>query len=702
MAELFIKLFNMSISASWLVLAVLFLRMVLKSAPKAIRCVLWGLVVVRLVCPFSIESIFSLLPSAETIPQEIMQAQKPVIHSGIAILNSYVNATISQTLAPTIEVSINPMQRIIFTVTAVWIAGMIVMIIYGLSSYLRLRQRICAGVYDTQKDVWLCDYIDTPFILGVFRPRIYLPSNILDEDEVYVIAHEKAHLKRLDHWWKLLGFGLLTVYWFNPVMWVAYILFCRDMELACDEHVVKEFGAEQKKQYSEALINCSISHKMISACPLAFGEVGVKRRIKNVLHYKKPAFWITALAGACCIVAAVCFLTDPADRVKEPDLSFLNYENAISLVADREKVMVIWCPVTEKGEDGKIRIGEVSGKDLAIYLDNMEWKPSNAPRTSLHSPGSVDFVIADEHRIQVYKRQEGDLFAYAFVQFGAEKRYYRVGYRDYEAAVEIVGPPTMDDSNSQSETEEISMDIWGESVIFQPETVEYFCQDSPDIFTPRVRLDLEEKSFSFSISALSSQMPPSGTYEMTDTALILTANNESKKIYVFQNDGEKYIFDETKSAPMPKYNYGKDLGAQSPVPDGAVFEPVVVHLVAGEGVTASQVIDGMMTDIDGDGNVEISCLSYGQTSGIFTFQFDIKEYGSKELEYSNIFTTEGYAYYDFSFFVDGTGAYYLRGRKQGKDIEEQVYRISFEEGNIVLTKDGTTERLTSKKALSTE
>ena len=191
MAELFIKLFNMSISASWLVLAVLFLRMVLKSAPKAIRCVLWGLVVVRLVCPFSIESIFSLLPSAETIPQEIMQAQKPVIHSGIAILNSYVNATISQALAPTIEVSINPMQRIIFTVTAVWIAGMIVMIIYGLSSYLRLKQRICAGVYDTQKDVWLCDYIATPFILGIFRPRIYLPSNILDEDEVYRILSSK-------------------------------------------------------------------------------------------------------------------------------------------------------------------------------------------------------------------------------------------------------------------------------------------------------------------------------------------------------------------------------------------------------------------------------------------------------------------------------------------------------------------------------
>ena len=285
-------------------------------------------------------------------------------------------------------------------------------------SYLRLYRRICAGVYDAQKKIWRCDYISTPFILGVFRPRIYLPSSILEVDEAYVIAHERTHLKRLDHWWKLLGFVLLTIYWFNPVMWIAYILFCRDMELACDERVIKELGAEQKKQYSEALINCSTSHKVISACPLAFGEVGVKRRIKNILHYKKPALWIMAFA--------------------------------ISLVADRDKVVAIWCPVTEEGEDGKIRIGEVSGKDLAIYLDNMEWEPCKAPRTSLHSPGSVDFVIEDDHRIQVYKRQEGDLYAYAFVQYGEEKRYYRVGYKDYEAAVEILGAPTLDSGNSRT------------------------------------------------------------------------------------------------------------------------------------------------------------------------------------------------------------------------------------------------------------
>lgn len=709
MAEIFIKLFNMSISASWLVLAVLVLRVILQRAPKTVWCVLWGLVAVRLLCPFSIESIFSLIPSAETIPEEIMYVQEPAIHSGIVALNTFVNPTLSEKLAPTPEVSVNPMQRIVLGATVCWSVGMTIMVLYGLISYVRLHRRICACVYDTQKKVWLCDYIATPFILGVFRPRIYLPSNLQDEDEVYVIAHEKAHLKRLDHWWKLLGFGLLTIYWFNPVMWIAYILFCRDMELACDEHVVKTLGAEQKKQYSEALINCSASHKMIPACPVAFGELGVKRRIKNVLHYKKPAFWIMAAAGLSCLVAALCFLTDPVDRVKEPDLSFLNYENAISLVADREKVMVIWCPVTGDGEDGKIRIGEVSGKDLALYLDNMEWEPCKAPRTSLHSPGSVDFVIADDHRIQVYKRQEGDLYAYAFVQYGEEKRYYRVGYKDYEAAVEIIGSPTPDNmsNNNKSDNsgqfgEELVMEIWGELVIFEPEAVEYFYLDSYDPFGPRLSLSLADKKFSFSISALSSQMPPRGSFEMSETELILRTENGSGEKYVFQKEGEGYVFHAEESAPMPKYNYGKDLGVQSPVPDGAVFEPVAVHLSAREGGTSSQVMDSMMADMDGDGNVELCCLSYGTTSGIFTFRFDVKEAGNEELEYSNIFTTEGYAYHDLDFFVDNTGNYYLKAQKQDKNAERQLYVISFDEGDIVLTKDGTTERLTSRNALSTE
>ncbi|MBQ8816417.1 MAG: transcriptional regulator, partial [Lachnospiraceae bacterium] len=300
MTAVFLKLLNMSIAAGWLALAVMVLRLILKKAPKAIHCVMWGLVGIRLVCPFSVESIFSLIPSAETVPPEIMYEQEPTIHSGVSALNSYINPIISESLAPAASANITPVQRLVFVSTVIWIAGIMIMACYGMISYLRLRRRIgesvrfCKGPDRDSKfpakygnHIWVCDRISTPFILGVMRPRIFLPSDINEEDAAYVIAHECAHLKRRDHWWKPIGFVLLTIYWFNPVMWAAYILLCGDIELACDEQVIKDMGTESKKSYLETLINCSSSERMISACPLAFGEVGVERRVKNILHYKK-------------------------------------------------------------------------------------------------------------------------------------------------------------------------------------------------------------------------------------------------------------------------------------------------------------------------------------------------------------------------------------------------------------------------------
>lgn len=437
MTAVFLKLLNMSIAASWLVLAVLVLRILLKRAPKAVRCVLWGLVAVRLICPVSLESIFSLIPSAETIPQEIVYVQSPTIHSGLSTLNAYVNPIISETFAPKPGDSMNPMQTIVFVATFVWLVGVVAMVCYGFFSYWHLRRKTAACIRH-EKNIWLCDYISTPFILGVIRPRIFLPSSLREVDSAYVIAHERAHLKRHDHWWKPLGFALLTVYWFQPVLWIAYIVLCRDIELACDERVIRDMGEDSKKPYLEALINCSTSHKLITACPLAFGEVGVERRIKNVLHYKKPALWILVVAAVACVVAAVCFLTNPVERSKEPDLSFLNYENAISLVMDRNEVQAIHYPVVDEDGNGMIQIAVADGGDLAVYFDDMEWKECKAPNRSLYSPGSVVFIIEDDYRIQIYKRQEGSLFAYACVEYGEKERYYKVGYKDYETAVAIL------------------------------------------------------------------------------------------------------------------------------------------------------------------------------------------------------------------------------------------------------------------------
>jgi beta-lactamase regulating signal transducer with metallopeptidase domain len=303
----------MSITASWLILAIVGLRVLRKKAPKAILCVLWALVGIRLVCPFSVESVLSLIPSSETVSPDIVYSHAPVISSGVPAINHAINPIISSSFTPGPSESANPLQIWISAASIVWIAGVAALLLYGVISYLRLRRRVNAAM-PLRDTVWLCDEIKTPFILGIVNPRIYLPSDIDEQKIGYVVAHENAHLKRRDHWWKLLSFALLSVYWFNPLMWLAYILLCRDIELACDERVVKEMSIDYKKAYSNALLSCSVPRRMILACPLAFGEVGVKERIKTVLNYRKPAFWIIAAAVAACVVVALCFLTNPKEE----------------------------------------------------------------------------------------------------------------------------------------------------------------------------------------------------------------------------------------------------------------------------------------------------------------------------------------------------------------------------------------------------
>lgn len=322
MDTVFIKLLNMSITASWLVLAVILLRFLLKKAPKWIMGVLWGFVAIRLICPFSLVSVCSLVPSAEPIPPNIIVSENPAINSGLPIINQVVNPIISESLAPNIENSVNPMQIITSVASVIWIIGIIAMLLYTHISYIRICRKVREAV-PLKENIWICDHISSPFILGMIRPRIYLPSSISEADVKYVISHEKAHLKRKDHIWKPLGFLLLSVYWFNPILWIAYILLCKDIELACDEKVIRQLGTEIKKPYSYALINCSAPRKMISACPLAFGEIGVKERVKGVLNYKKPAFWMIIVAVVTCVITAVCLLTSPVN--KNAELNGSNY-----------------------------------------------------------------------------------------------------------------------------------------------------------------------------------------------------------------------------------------------------------------------------------------------------------------------------------------------------------------------------------------
>ena len=310
MNELFLKIINMSISASWLILAVLILRLVLKKAPKWVNVLLWGIVAVRLICPFSFESALSLIPSAETFPEKVISGPSFDIQTGISPVDNRINDYLGDRYFEGVTVPANNGNNIMTILTIVWIIGILLLVAYTIISYRRLHREIDTAVH-YKDNIFQSENVSSPFVLGIINPRIYLPFSMNEQDLEHVVAHEQAHIRRKDHWWKPLGFLLLTIYWFNPLMWLAYVLLCRDIELACDEKVIKELGNEQRADYTQALVVCSVNRRMIAACPLAFGEVGVKDRVKSVMNYKKPAFWIIILAVIACVIVAVCFLTNP-------------------------------------------------------------------------------------------------------------------------------------------------------------------------------------------------------------------------------------------------------------------------------------------------------------------------------------------------------------------------------------------------------
>ena len=311
MTSLFLTILNMSMVASWVILAVILLRLLLRRAPKWMTCALWAIVALRLVCPFSIESMFSLIPSAEIVsPAELQFSESPAIDTGIPAINNTLNPIIQDSLAAAPEASVNQVQILIFAGHVIWLVGLTVMLGYAAVSFLRVR-RMLAEAVASQENVYLCDAVNSPFIFGLLYPGIYLPSDIDEAQLDYVLAHERSHLKRLDHVWKTLGYFLLAVYWFNPLVWIAYFLLCKDIELACDERVIQDLDMDERKAYSKALVAFSMKRRMITFCPIAFGEVSIKERVKTVLNYKKPAFGLVVTTVIVCMIAAAVFLTNP-------------------------------------------------------------------------------------------------------------------------------------------------------------------------------------------------------------------------------------------------------------------------------------------------------------------------------------------------------------------------------------------------------
>ena len=391
MAAVFLKLLNLSISASWLVLAVLVLRLVSKRSPKWMNVLLWGIVALRLVLPFSIESALSLIPSAETVsPTAVQFAPAPTITSGVSVIDNAVNPSLSEHFAAVPTASVNPLYVWAYLAGWVWLIGLGAMLLYALVSYLRLRRRVSVSL-PIQDHIYLCDAISSPFILGVVKPRIYLPSGLDEVQRQNVLAHEQAHLARRDHWWKPLGFALLAVYWFNPVLWLAYALLCRDIELACDERVIRTMDESAVKTYSTVLLACSMPRKAVITCPLAFGEVGVKERVRNALHYKKPAFWVVAASVAVCVVVAVCFLTNPPTDTDAAGLVGFHREQ------------VTYADVTDESGAQPSSVQLTAEETDAVYalLDTLQYKRLGAASAMQDCYARLYFISAAGERCEI-------------------------------------------------------------------------------------------------------------------------------------------------------------------------------------------------------------------------------------------------------------------------------------------------------------
>ena len=406
MSDLFLKIVNMSISASWLVAAVLILRLVLKKAPKWVNVLLWGIVAVRLICPFSFESALSLIPSAETFPEKIISGPSFDVQTGITPIDNRINDYLGDRYFEGVTVPTNNGNNVMTILTIVWIIGILLLATYTIISYQRLNRKVDTAVH-YKDNIFQSENVSSPFVLGIINPRIYLPFSMNEQDMEHVVAHEQAHIRRKDHWWKPLGFLLLTIHWFNPLMWLAYVLLCRDIELACDEKVIKGLSNEQRADYTQALVACSVNRRMIAACPLAFGEVGVKERVKSVMNYKKPAFWVIIMAVIVCVGVAVCFLTNPKQdrytlRIVVPAGSqeeFVYTDEEVSTVRNSIKIWsgdglgdteVLLFPVNKTAETGYTATYLTHGMPVEFDAEKDTWFKIGV---NMQNPTNEDIIV---------------------------------------------------------------------------------------------------------------------------------------------------------------------------------------------------------------------------------------------------------------------------------------------------------------------
>ena len=675
MTEFFLTVVNMSISAGWIVFAVLLLRLLLKKAPKWISVVLWGIVAIRLVCPFSIESVLSLMPSAETVSSDIMMDRTPEIDTGIPLVNHVINPVISGSFTPDPATSANPLQLWIPTFAVIWIVGMMVLLVYTVVSYAKVRQRIgtavllCDNIYQSENVV-------SPFVLGFIKPKIYLPFNMNEKDMEHVVAHERAHIRRKDHLWKPLGFFLLTLHWFNPLMWLGYVLLCRDIELACDEKVIGELDRDARADYSQALLTCSVNRRMIAACPLAFGEVGVKNRVKSVLNYKKPAFWIIIAAVVACVVVAVCFLTNPPssddenNSVNPSGEIFTDYEGvyvsikSIDTNAGGHTVFnLIWHNTTKEevtyGESYIIERKEgndwvnTASEELYFTTIGLLLNPNSTAYKS-YSTQRFDVSESGTYRLRVsFSVDEGD------------------GYKKYNTWIEFkVGSiPTTD--------------------YLRERYPEYFGLDDSkglDVYV----WQMAKNHYSFGLLPHDEQgrdwlahelLNLRGTSAEEMSVILSTYNIDENDIYIipWQNPVSSYL---GEWQIIVEGEDTDDLNAKRQ----AYIEHIRQMLSSVIGpMEFEMVYDTATFDIDNDGVDEVCTMSVGPTSGLFTFRFNARELGTEKVEYHTVVYSQCY---DLSFQKGSDGITRVQGITQGENPETHLFDISIKDGYVYLTENG--------------
>ena len=698
MSEIFLKIINMSISASYIVLAVLLLRLLLKKAPKWITVVLWDIVAVRLICPFSIESVLSLIPSSEVVSPDIMMDKTPEINTGIPVLNQVINPVISGSFTPDPGTSANPLQLWIPTFAVIWIIGMVALLIYTVISFAKVKRKIGTAVL-LRDNIYQSENVVSPFVLGIIKPKIYLPFGMNEKDMEHVVAHEMAHIRRKDHLWKPLGFLLLSLHWFNPLMWLGYVLLCRDIELACDEKVIKELDHDARADYSEALLTCSVNRRMIAACPLAFGEVGVKDRVKSVLNYKKPAFWIIIAAVVACVAVAVCFLTNPP--AKDVNLEF-PFE-----IEDVENIEMYHYVGTPGQVEKKVIVSEQDIKNLYEQFESISYKLKKVDEVAGGETTSFRFNLSDGTMYEliyrgygvkkgILKSPTGDFMYFTSADIGWNWRWLN---EDLEA-VEVdkselpgndinlgasnliygfVPSPSDSDKLSYIYIRDFGCNVKDVTIDFKQVRFEngnmifdvYWVNNG----TENVDIGPDFEVYRYNGSSLE-KLNSKGVWLTYRQILAGKGMNIAGDM-----DTAKFEYENTVSYYLSEHYDVLTPGNYRFEAHGAWVEFQILDNFN----MISAVYDTATFDIDGDGKEENCSLLFGRTSGLFTFIFLVKDKETGDVEYE---TTIYSQVYELSFQKGADGKTKVQGITQGENPETHLFDISIKDGYVNLTENG--------------